>query len=337
MPQLNIACFEVSPWEKQTLQKQLKGHKLFFSKDILSDKNKLGLKHIQVLSVFIYSQLSAKVLKQLPTLKLICTRSTGFDHIDLKYCRKHKIAVCNVPSYGENTVAEHTFALILALSRNVHKSYLRSLARDYSIEGLIGFDLQGKTLGVLGAGSIGLHVIRIAKGFGMQVLAYDPYPNKAMAEILGYQYAPLNDVLKKADILSLHMPHTPETHHMINRASLKRLKKGVILINTARGALVETEALLQGLDQKIIAGVGLDVLEGEALIKEEKQILYDKSKLAQLGDLIKDHLLLSRDNVVFTPHIAFYSHEALQRILETTVHNIEAFTAGKPINLVGKH
>jgi len=278
-----------------------------------------------IVSVFIYSRLSAKVLSKLKKLKFIATRSTGFDHIDIKEAKKRKILVANVPFYGENTVAEHTFALILSLSRNVHKSYLRTLRSDFSIEGLRGFDLKGRTIGVVGAGHIGMHVIRIAKGFGMEVLAYDLYKNTFLEEVLGFQYTSLEEILKKSDIISLHLPYNQHTHYIINKKNINLIKRGAIIINTSRGCLIETEALIEALDRGILSGAGLDVLEGEELIKEEKQLLYDRKKLEVWGDLVKSHILLSKDNVVFTPHIAFYSQEALERILDTTVDNIVAF------------
>lgn len=275
------------------------------------------------------------MISKLPKLKMIATRSTGFDHIDLKEANKRKITVCNVPYYGENTVAEHTFALILALSRNVHKSYLRTINNDFSIDGLKGFDLKDKTIGVIGGGNIGLHVIRIAKGFGMKVLVQDTHQNSFLAEVLGFEYTKnLEELLSQSDIITLHLPENKFTHHLINRKNIHQIKKGAILINTARGGIVETEALLQALEEKILAGVGLDVLEGEELIKEEKQLLYDQKNPGKLKTLIRDHILIDKDNVVFTPHIAFYSVEALERIIETTGENIVGFVEGKLQNTV---
>ena len=232
-------------------------------------------------------------------------------------------------------MAEHTFALILALSRNVHKSYLRTVRNDFSIDGLQGFDLKGKTLGVIGAGNIGLHVVRIAKGFGMDVIVQDTHKNNFLAEVLGFEYTSnLEELLSKSDIITLHLPENKHTHHLINRKNIHRIKKGAILINTARGGVVETEALIEALDEKILAGVGLDVLEGEELIKEEKQLLYDQKNPHKFRTLIRDHILIDKDNVVFTPHIAFYSKEALQRIIETTGENIVAFVENEVKNVV---
>ncbi|TXH01933.1 MAG: hydroxyacid dehydrogenase [Candidatus Moraniibacteriota bacterium] len=331
---MHIAFFEIQPWEQTTLEERFAGHKLSFFDRTLELTDLDLLKECEVLSVFIYSHIDAAVIQKLPNLKLIVTRSTGFDHIDLEAATARNILVSNVPSYGENTVAEHTFALILALSRNVHKSHVRRLANDFSIEGLEGFDLKGKTLGVVGAGKIGLHVIKIAKGFGMEVIAYDAFENQFLAEVLDFKYVPLQKLFASADILSLHTPYNKETHHLINEQNISLLKRGSILINTARGELIETDALLKGLDEGILAGVGLDVIEGELLVREEKELLAKRVNSAEVQALAEDHALLSRDNVVYTPHIAFYSREALERILSTTIHNIECYAIGQCKNLV---
>ena len=255
-----IALFEVTDWERGRLA-HMKGPKVaLFSQELNAETADLA-KNFDVLSVFIYSQLSAPVLRKLPQLKMIATRSTGFDHIDLVPCRKRKIVVSNVPSYGENTVAEHTFALILALSRNIHRAYMRTIRGDFSLEGLRGFDLQGKTIGVIGAGHIGMHVIKMARGFGMKILAFDVRQNAFLAEVLGFQYATLDEILKQSDVLSLHAPYSEKTKHLIGKHNIKQIKRGAILVNTSRGGLVDTDALIQALDDGILAGAGLDVLE----------------------------------------------------------------------------
>lgn len=240
-----------------------------------------------------------------------------------------------MPHYGENTVAEHTFALILSLSRKLHAAYFQGLRGEYQIRALRGFDLYGKTLGVIGAGNIGLHVIRIARGFGMRVLAYDMRPHPLLAEVLGFTYTDLDTLLAESDIVSLHVPATPQTHHLVNRETLCKMKRGALLINTARGSVVDTEALLWALEEGILAGAGLDVIEGEEYITEESALL--KMPLAEqtLKQVVQAHLLLRRDDVVFTPHIAFNSHEAVQRILDTTLANLKAFLEGQPQNTVG--
>ena len=300
----------------------------------LSLENAQQIKDFDAVSVFIYSKIDEQVIREIPNLKLITTRSTGFDHIDIDACKKQGITICNVPSYGENTVAEHTFALILSLSRHMCKACIRRFEQDFSIEGLEGFDLKGKTIGVIGTGQIGLHVIRIAKGFDMKVIAYDVRQNKLLSEVLAFEYVTLEELLARSDVITLHVPYMKATHHLINKDTFKLVKKGAILINTARGSIVDTEALIDALDKKILSGAGLDVFEGEEVIKEEKQLLYDPKNLEVLTSLVKDHILLSKDNVVFTPHIAFYSKEALERILETTVENIVDFALGKPQNSV---
>ena len=331
---MRVAFFEMKNWEKNYFKKKLKGHMLKFFAEKLNLENANEIKDFDAVSVFVYSKVDTQIIAALPNLKLVATRSTGFDHIDLEACRKKKIIVSNVPSYGENTVAEHTFALILSLSRNICKVCTRSLRYDFTIEGLKGFDLKDKTLGVVGAGRIGLHVIRIAKGFGMNVLAYDVNQNDLLSEVLGFEYVSLEELLSKSDVITLHVPYNKFTHHLINKDRVKLMKKGAILINTARGAVVDTEALIEALNKGILAGAGLDVLEGEELIKEEKQLLYDQKKLAVLSNLVKGHILLSKENVVFTPHIAFYSQEALERILEITVQNIKTFSSENPQNVV---
>jgi len=331
---MKIAFFEVNELEEEYLKKKLDGHMLKFSNEKLSLEKASEIKDFDSVSVFIYSKIDEQIIQAISNLKLITTRSTGFDHIDLDVCKKKGITVCNVPSYGENTVAEHTFALILSLSRNICKACIRRFEQDFSIEGLEGFDLKGKTIGVIGTGQIGLHVIRIAKGFGMNVVAYDVRQNNLLSEVLGFEYVSLENLLASSDVITLHVPYIKATHHLMNKDTFKLVKKGAILINTARGSIVDTEALIEALDNKILAGAGLDVFEGEEVIKEEKQLLYEPKNLEVLASLVKDHILLSKDNVVFTPHIAFYSKEALERILETTVENINAFVSGKTQNVI---
>ncbi len=312
----------------------MKEHTTRFSKETLSSENAQEIKDFDIISIFIYSKIDEQTIQKIPQLKLIATRSTGFDHINLQASKEHGVTVCNVPSYGENTVAEHTFALILSLSRNLWKSYFKRFEHDFSIEGLKGFDLKDKTIGVIGTGQIGLHVIRIAKGFGMKVLAYDVRQNRLLSEVLGFEYTSLENLLHRSDIITLHVPYMKATHHLMNKDTFKLVKRGAILINTSRGAIVETEALIDALDNKILVGAGLDVIEGEELIKEEKQLLHEPKNVEALTNFVRDHVLLDKENVVFTPHIAFYSQEALERILDTTAENIAAFISGNPQNVV---
>lgn len=325
-------------WEIEYLENSLKGkarsEHFKETADLVSDK----LKNTTILSTFISSRIDKKIIDCLPSLKLISTRSTGFDHIDTDYARSKGIVVSNVPVYGENTVAEHTFALILSLARNLKKAHSRVSNGDFLIKGLMGFDLKDKTIGVVGTGHIGLRVIKMAVGFSMNVLAFDPAQNPFLEEVLGFKYTNFETLLKESDIITLHAPYNKKTHHMINNDNISLIKKGAILINTARGALVDTIALAKALDEGILAGAGLDVLEGEDIILEEKQLLlrkkkdlYDPQKL-QLA--LRNCFILQRENVVFTPHIGFYSREALKRILDVTIYNIAGFIDGKPANVL---
>ena len=332
---MKIKFYELEDWELEALRKtRFEGHTLELSAEPMSARALARDGDADVVSTFIHSTLDRATLEKLPKLKFIATRSTGFDHIDLGFCRERGILVANVPSYGENTVAEHTFALILALSRNIHKAFVHTLARDIPFQALRGFDLAGKTLGVVGAGRIGLHAIKIAKGFGMEVVAYDLRRESLLAEVLNFRYASLDELLAGSDIISLHCPYSPQTHHLLNLENIRKVKRGALLVNTARGGLVDPAALTQALDEGILAGAALDVLEGEELLKDERQILDQPLAQDKLRMLLLNHSLLNRDNVVITPHIAFNSREAVERILSTSVENIRAFLAGSPQNLV---
>ena len=332
---LKINFYEVTPTDKRFLSKALKGKfEMNFYPDPLTDKNAHTAKGADILSVFIYSVLDKANLAMAPRVKCIATRSTGFNHIDLKYAADRGITVSNVPYYGENTVAEHTFGLILTLSRNIHKAYVRTIRNDFSPKGLEGWDIKGKTLGVVGAGGIGSHVIRIAKGFGMNVLAFDVHKNHFLAEVMGFRYAELDELLRKSDIVSLHCPYNKATHHLINMKNINLVKKGALFINTARASIIEPEALHFALDTGIFGGAGLDVFEGEDLVKEENQMLSRNVSVEHLKAVLEKNILLNRENVIITPHIAFDSVEAVERILQTTVDNIVAYSAGMPSNVV---
>lgn len=334
-----IAFMEMKDaWQKDFLKDKFPGKETLFFDETAQEKVK-DLNKINILSVFINSKVDKKLIDQLPALQLITTRSTGFDHIDLKAAEDRGIQVCNVPTYGENTVAEHTFALILSLSRNLRKAYLRTAQDNFSLEGLMGFDLKGKTVGVIGTGHIGLHVIRMALGFGMKVLAFDIKKQSFLSEVLNFEYVSLEELLKRSDILTLHAPYLPSTKHLINKNNIGLIKKGAVLVNTARGGLIQTDALVEALDKKILAGAGLDVLEEEECVLEEKRLLEGtetKEQWERQQRALKNYALLHRENVIFTPHIAFYSREGVQRILETTVDNIQAFLQGRRQNEVVK-
>jgi len=329
--------FDLEGWEEPYLREQLPDVEVRGLRELLLP-GKLGpTADADIVSVFIMSRVTADVIQAIPGLRLVACRSTGFDHVDLAAAAARDITVSNVPYYGENTVAEHTLALILALSRNVHRAYVRTIAGNYSLDGLRGFDLQGKRLGVIGAGSIGLHVIRMAKGFGMEVVASDLRQNRLIADVLGFQYVDLDELLATSDVISLHLPYSPGAHHLLNRERLAKVKRGALLINTARGPLVDTDALLWALDVGILGGAGLDVFEGEDMVNREEQLLATpEGAEEQLRAAMRLHLLQRRENVVLTPHIAFNSHEAVRRILDTTVSNIQAHLSGQAENVVGR-
>lgn len=331
----NILFCEIEQWEQEYIQEKLANNRAHFIREKITFQNVGTYRETTILSPFIYSALTAETLTQLPNLKLIATRSTGVDHIDLAFCKSNGITVSNVPVYGAHTVAEHTFALILALSRKLIPSVERTRHGDFRIDGLRGFDLFGKTLGVIGAGNIGERVIAIALGFGMKILIFSKHEDDELKNNPSIQYVSLETLLSKSDIVSLHVPHTKETHHILDKEKIKQMKPGSLFINTARGPLVETEAILYGLDHSILAGVGLDVLEEECSLKEEKELLTeDFLQSCDLRAQLLNHVLLNRENVIVTPHNAFDSNEALQQILDTTILNINGFLNNQPKNVV---
>lgn len=330
MPKTTVAVFEANSKEKRYLKKLFdKSFEVYFYPDPVNDENSGLVKDADIISPFIYSEITGKVIKGAKKLKLIATRSTGFNHIDIQAAKEKNVSVSNVPYYGENTVAEHTFALILALSRNLHKAYVRTIRNDFTLEGLRGFDLKGKTLGVIGAGSIGVHVIKIAKGFGMNVIAFDARENHILTELLDFKYVSLDDLLSGSDIITLHCPYNSHTHHLINTANIDKVKKGTLFINTARNGIIEPKALYYAIENKIFGGAGLDVFEGEELLKEENQMLTKNVSLEHLEAILKRNILLRNENVIITPHMAFDSAEAIERIMDTTVENIKCFLNGR--------
>ena len=271
------------------------------------------------ISVFIHSDLSQAVIDQLPNLKFVGTRSTGFNHIDTKHAVSKNIIVTNVPSYGSRTVAEFAFALMLGLTRKTFESYHKvKNDHNFSLDGLEGFNLQGKTLGIIGTGRIGLNVAQIAKGFDMNMLAFDAYPNEVKAAELGFKYTTLDELLSQSDIVTLHTPYNPQTHHLLNKSNITKFKKGAVFINTARGEVIENEALLEALNQGIISAAGLDVVENE------QNILETPSAKA----------LVEHPNVAYTPHLAFFTKEAKREIIQTSMENIANFLKGDNKNKV---
>lgn len=332
---MRIAVFETEEREAPAFERLKTGHDLRLVKESLQAGNTGEYSNAEIVSTFIYSKLDRNVLERIPALKMIATRSTGFDHIDTAYCAERGILVCNVPTYGENTVAEHVFALLLALSHRLIEAVERVRMGPFSPEGLRGFDLEGKTLGVIGTGNIGRHVIRIANGFGMKVLAHDIAPDHAFAEAHEFPYVELDKLLSSADVITLHVPSTPQTHQLLSASAFARMKDGVVIINTARGDVIETRALIQALTSGKVAAAGLDVLPDEPLIREEAELICSiYCDRHDLRNLVADHILMRMRNVIITPHSAFNTQEAVARIVEMTVENIEAFFEGEPQNIV---
>jgi D-lactate dehydrogenase len=333
----SIAFFELEPWEKEYVKKKLKKHKLVFIDEKLTAETASKAKDADAVAVFIYSKVGKEALAKLPKVKLITTMSTGFDHIDLQACKGKKCLVCNVPTYGDITVAEHTFALMLAVSRKIVQAVETTRSGSFEFEGLIGTDLKGKTLGVVGTGKIGRNVAHIGgEGFGMKVIAFDLFPNPVLAKECGFTYVPFDKLLSESDVITFHVPLTKETTHMLNKKNLSKVKKGAILINTSRGAVIETGAILEGVVKGIFSGVGLDVIEEEGIMKDELELLSKPSKETKVDyrTLLEEHVLVEQPNVIITPHSAFYSKEALMRIIDTTIENIEGFLSKKPVNVI---
>lgn len=334
---MKIVVYETEEWERAACLSLLPGHDLRCRDETLTQEN-VGIDgDAEAITTFIKSDLRGPTLRQMPDLKLIATRSTGYDHIDLDYCRAAGIAVCNVPDYGDHTVAEHAFALLLALTRHIVHAAERTRRGDFSQTGLRGVDLAGRTLGVIGAGRIGRRAITIGRGFGMEVLACDLRPDPSVAQALGFRYADLDEVLRGADVLTLHVPGGVGSSHLISDSEFAVMKPGALLVNTARGGVVDPEALVRALASGRLGGAALDVLPEESAIGDEAEIFRTGHPPVDPGSLrtiLADHALLRFPNVIVTPHIAYDTREALERIVATTVANIEAFARGAPRNLV---
>ncbi|EKV32293.1 D-lactate dehydrogenase [Caenispirillum salinarum AK4] len=331
---MKIVVYDVETWERESFKPLEADHDVVYREDSLSADTVGENADADIVSGFIYSDFSADTLSKMENLKLVVTRSTGVDHVATDWCDENGVKVAYVPGYGENTVAEHTFALLLAVSHRLIEAADRTRKGDFTNQGLTGFDLCGKTIGIIGTGNIGVHTCRIAKGFGMEVLAFDIQKNEDAARDIGFEYCAMEDLLQRSDVVSLHVPGTPKTKDLIGKEQFDRMKDGVVLINTARGTVVNAEALSEALLSGKVAGAGLDVLPEEPVIREEAETL--RSVFTQEHDLSKllaGHALLRLNNVVITPHNAFNTREAVQRILDTTRENIEGFIAGKPQNL----
>lgn len=330
-----VVCFEVEPWEQEFFKDKLQQIvKLEFFNHRLTYDNLNEATQADYLVSFIYSDLSRLILDQLRRVKGIATMSVGTDHIDLKFATERQITVSNVPAYGPNTVAEHTVALLLAMSRKIVESVERTRDGIYDYSGLTGWDLSGKTIGIVGTGKIGAHVARITHGLEMKLIGYDPHPNQELTVNLGLKYMSLPEVLETSDVITVHVPLTPENKHMLSTEQFKKMKKGVVILNTARGGLIDAGALLAALDDGTVSQAGIDVLEDEGLLKEEKEFFSPYFKLKDYQMAMADHALMRHPKVLLTPHNAFNSQESMRNILNTTVENIEGMVTGDPVNIV---
>jgi D-lactate dehydrogenase len=332
---MKIVIFELEDWERETFKDLKNQNDLMLTGAAITDKPEAQYAGADIISASLGSRMSADTLRQFRSLKLISTRTTGFDHIDLNYCRENGIVVCNVPNYADRTVAEHVFALLLAISHKIVEAANRTRAGNFSLKDLQGFDLQGKILGVIGTGAIGRQVIEVALGFQMKVVAFDLRPDQEWAARAGFRYMSMDDLLSTADIITLHVPSSAKTRDLITGEQFARMKKGLILINTSRGDVVNIEALLETLTNGTVAAAGLDVLPEEPAIREETELLHSIfTRKYNLEMLLADHVLTRLPNVIITPHSAFDTREAVERLLETTKQNIQAFLAGMPQNVV---
>jgi|SRR3989338_3846583 len=332
---MKIHYFSGEGWEEEFVRARLPNEEITFHEGPLSAFSDLTDPAADVLCTFIESKIGEAEMKRFTALKLIATRSTGFDHIDLTAAKARGVAVVNIPFYGENTVAEFTFALLLALSRRIIDADERVRGGAFSPTGLRGFDLASKTLGVVGCGHIGVHVIRMANGFGMKVIGFDVARNDELARTLNFTYATLPELLATSDIVTLHVPYNTHTHHLINKENIGSFKKGSYLINTSRGAVVETDALVEGLKNGNIAGAALDVLEEEGELNDEAVLLTAPHPNAEAIKIaLENHYLIEHPRVIVTPHLAFNTTEAVERILNTTIENIKSFESGSPTNTI---
>ena len=315
---MKIAFFDTKPYDKPSFEKygDLHGIKFkFFETKLTPDTVGLARGYDGV-CVFVNDTVNAEVIDRLHEMGVgtVALRCAGFNNVDVKHARG-KVHVVRVPAYSPYAVAEHAMALLLTSIRRVHKAYIRSKDFNFSLSGLTGFDLHGKTVGVIGTGKIGRVFINICRGFGMNVLAYDKFPARDLAESGAARYVELDTLLAESDIISLHCPLTDETYHMFDADAIEKCKKGVLLINTSRGALVDAEALLTGIKARKIGAACLDVYE------EESDLFFEDNS----GHILEDDTLarlISMPNVLVTSHQAFLTEDALENIAETTVLNI---------------
>ncbi len=328
---IKIAFYQTHKYEKDKFFElaQKNNIEIIFLEPRLTAQTAILAKDCNVVCSFVNDQVDIEtldILKKQTNIKLLALRSAGFNHVDIEHATKLKIPVVRVPSYSPSAIAEHTVCLLLALNRKVHKAHLRIQSLNFSLDGLVGFDLAGKTIGVIGTGAIGSKFVRIMKGFNCNVLAYDLIESNHLKEYC--DYVSLDELVMKSDVISLHAPLTNDTHHILNQKRLHQMKKGVIIINTSRGALIDTKALITGLKTAQIGGAGLDVYE-----EEESIFFHDLSDQVLQDDVLAR--LISFPNVLITSHQAFLTKEALSQIADTTINNIiEYFSSGKLNNQV---
>lgn len=325
---MRIAVFDTRNYDREALLRanEQVGHELTFFEPRL-DRHTAVLAHgFPAVCCFVNDRLDADALAVLTGggVGLVALRSAGFNHVDLGAAARLGLVVVRVPAYSPHAVAEHAIALLLALVRKIPRAAARVREANFSLEGLVGFDLHGKTLGIVGTGKIGAVVARVAAGFGCHVLGHDPQPDAALAVATSLRYVPLSELLTVSDVITLHVPLTPATRHMFNDATLAQTKRGVVLINTSRGALVDTRALIAGLKAEHIGAAGLDVYE-----EEEGVFFRDRSDEILQDDVLAR--LLTFPNVLITAHQAFLTREALANIATTTLANVSAFERGTPL------
>lgn len=325
---MKIAVFDTHSYDRQALNtaNQHFGHQLEYFEERLHDKT-VELAHgFDAVCPFVNCRLTDKVLARLKEIgvKIVVLRASGYNGINIPAATKLGLKVLTVPAYSPEAVAEHNFALLLSLVRKTHRAYNRVRDLNFSLDGLEGFNLHGRTYGLIGTGRIGQCAARIAKGFGCTIIAYDPFPNDAAAKDIGFSYVSFNELLEKADIISLHLPLSAQTHHLINEAAIARMKPGALLINTSRGGLVDSAALIDALKSGQIGGVGLDVYE-----MEEGVFFHDLSSQQLQDDVLAR--LMTFSNVLITSHQGFLTREALANIAETTLGNATAFERGEPL------
>lgn len=320
-----MAFFSTKPYDERyfTEANAGHGHDLFFLEPRLVPETVALASGHEAVCVFVNDVLDRKVLEQLAAegVHLVALRSAGFNHVDLPVARGLGLTVVRVPAYSPHAVAEHAVGLILALNRRIHRAHMRVREGNFALNGLLGFDLHGKTVGVVGTGHIGTVFAGIMMGFGCRVIAFDPSPSDRCQE-MGVSYVSLATLLGEADIVALHCPLTPETHHLIDEEAVDAMKHGVMLINTSRGALIDTTAVIEGLKSGTIGFLGLDVYE------EEGDLFFEDLSDQVITDDVFSRLL-TFPNVLVTGHQAFFTAEAMQQIAETTLANITAVATGE--------